>query len=201
MNIKLLLKRILFYVISFTWGGIMSIIGLVVLLITLPFGKIEIYHGRLYKRIGDNWGGLELGCFFLCDNQCGEHTLAHEVGHGLQNCIWGPLFPFVIGIPSALRYWLFNQTSQADREAFVLFIGAVWTLGSITACTMVVFTPLIWLLWLVIGISLYGVILVIWMWFFELKTWVNNSHPGYDTIWFEGQATNWGFKYIATDKI
>jgi spore germination protein len=55
----------------------------------------------------------------------------------------------------------FNQTSQADREAFVLFIGAVWILGSITAFTMVVFTSLMWLLWLVIGVALYGVILVI----------------------------------------
>jgi hypothetical protein len=23
----------------------------------------------------------------------------------LQNLIWGPLFPFVIAIPSAIRYW------------------------------------------------------------------------------------------------
>jgi hypothetical protein len=41
----------------------------------------------------------------LCDENAGEHTMAHECGHGLQNCIWGPLFPFVIAIPSAVRYW------------------------------------------------------------------------------------------------
>ena len=65
----------------------MTAIGLVVLLVTLPFGKFGIYHGRIYKRIGKNWGGVELGCFFLCDKTAGEHTIAHEWGHGLQNCL------------------------------------------------------------------------------------------------------------------
>ena len=65
----------------------MTAIGLVVLLVTLPFGKFEIYHGRIYKRIGKNWGGIEFGCFFLCDKTAGEHTIAHECGHGLQNCL------------------------------------------------------------------------------------------------------------------
>ena len=65
----------------------MTAIGLVVLLVTLPVGKFEIYHGRIYKRIGKNWGGVELGCFFLCDNSADEYILAHESGHGLQNCL------------------------------------------------------------------------------------------------------------------
>lgn len=32
----------------------MTTIGLVVLLVTLPFGKFGVYHGRIYKRIGKN---------------------------------------------------------------------------------------------------------------------------------------------------
>lgn len=84
---KLILKRILFYIISFTWGGLMSLIGLLAMIFTLPFGKFGVYHGRLYKRIGKHWGGVELGCFFFCDETTGEHTLMHECGHGLQNCL------------------------------------------------------------------------------------------------------------------
>ena len=143
---KLILKRILFYIISFTWGGIMTTIGLVVLLVTLPFGKFGVYHGRIYKRIGKNWGGLELGCFFLCDNSADEYILAHESGHGLQNCLWGPLMPFVICIPSAIRYWYREFIWRFNKEKF-------------------------------------------------------NKLPEYDAIWFEGQATKWGKKYITTDKI
>ena len=115
---KLILKRILFYIISLTWGGIMTTIGLVVLLVTLPFGKFELYHGRIYKRIGKNWGGLELGCFFLCDNSADEYILAHESGHGLQNCLWGPLMPFVICIPSAIRYWYREFIWHFNKEKF-----------------------------------------------------------------------------------
>ena len=143
---KLILKRILFYIISFTWGGIMTAIGLVVLLVTLPFGKFEIYHGRIYKCIGKNWGGVELGCFFLCDNSADEYILAHESGHGLQNCLWGPLMPFVICIPSAIRYWYREFIWHFNKEKF-------------------------------------------------------NKLPEYDAIWFEGQATKWGKKYVITDKI
>ena len=143
---KLIFKRILFYIISFTWGGVMTTIGLVVLLVTLPFGKFGIYHGRIYKRIGKNWGGVELGCFFLCDNSADEYILAHESGHGLQNCLWGPLMPFVICIPSAIRYWYREFIWHFNREKF-------------------------------------------------------NKLPEYDAIWFEGQATKWGKKYVTTDKI
>ena len=143
---KLILKRILFYIISFTWGGIMTAIGLVVLLVTLPFGKFGIYHGRIYKCIGKNWGGVELGCFFLCDNSADEYILAHESGHGLQNCLWGPLMPFVICIPSAIRYWYREFIWRFNKEKF-------------------------------------------------------NKLPEYDAIWFEGQATKWGKKYVITDKI
>ena len=143
---KLILKRILFYIISLTWGGIMTVIGLVVLLVTLPFGKFGIYHGRIYKRIGKNWGGVELGCFFLCDNSADEYILAHESGHGLQNCLWGPLMPFVICIPSAIRYWYREFIWHFNREKF-------------------------------------------------------NKLPEYDAIWFEGQATKWGKKYVSTNLI
>ena len=141
----LIFKRILFYIASFTWGAILSIPGLLIILICLPFKKVHIFHGRLYAVIGKNWGGLELGCFFICAEQCQtDHTRKHECGHGLQNIIWGPLMLFVITIPSAIRYW-----------------------------------------------------------YLELKYYRKNIYCpiGYDDIWFEGQATRWGDKFILTDRI
>lgn len=131
---KLIFKRTLFYILSCTWGAIMTAIGLVALLVTLPFGKFGIYHGRIYKRIGKNWGGVELGCFFLCDENAGEHTLAHEAGHGLQNCIWGPLFPFVIAIPSAVRYWYREYIYRTNKEKYWKLpdYDAIWFEGQAT---------------------------------------------------------------------
>ena len=31
-----------------------------------------------------------------------EAAQIHEAGHGVQNCLWGVLFPFIIGIPSLI---------------------------------------------------------------------------------------------------
>jgi hypothetical protein len=137
-------KLFLFYLISFTWGIIMSLIGLVVILFSLPFKKVHTYHGRLYATWGRGWGGMELGCFFVCGEDCQYDSLmSHECGHTIQNCIWGPLMPFVVCIPSAFRYW-----------------------------------------------------------YREFKYHRKNLTPPtkYDDIWFEGQATEWGKKYVLTDK-
>ena len=131
---KLILKRILFYILSFTWGIIMSAIGLVAIIVTLPFGQFSVYHGRLYKKIGKGWGGIDLGCFFICCEDATEHTLAHEAGHGLQNCLWGPLFPFVIAIPSAIRYWYREYIYRTDKQKYWTLpdYDAIWFEGQAT---------------------------------------------------------------------
>lgn len=131
---KLIWKRTLFYIISFTWGGIMSMIGLVAMIVTLPFGKFGVYHGRLYKIIGKNWGGMDLGCFFFCCENPGDYLLSHEAGHGLQNCLWGPLFPFVIAIPSAVRYWYREYVRTTDLKKYWKLpdYDAIWFEGQAT---------------------------------------------------------------------
>lgn len=141
----MIFKRILFYILSFTWGGILSFLGLLGIICLAPFKRVHVFHGRLYAVVGKNWGGLDMGCFFFCGNNCqDEHMLCHESGHGIQNIIWGPLGIFVIYIPSAIRYWY--------RELHYYRKGL------------------------------------------EPKT-------AYDDIWFEGQATKWGYKYVLTDRI
>lgn len=106
MNWKLIIKRILFYLISFTWGIITSFAGLVMITTCALKGSVHTFHGRLYGTIGKSWGGLELGCFFICgENDQSEHLCKHECGHGIQNIIFGPFFLLIIGIPSAIRYW------------------------------------------------------------------------------------------------
>lgn len=142
MNIKL----VLFYFISFTWGIVMSSIGLIAILALAPFGRVHVFHHRLYAVVGHDWGGLGLGCFFICDNGCKDCDFlrAHECGHGIQNCIFGPFTLFIICIPSAIRYW-----------------------------------------------------------YRELKYYRKGIIPktGYYDIWFEKQASNFGEKYVLTDKI
>lgn len=121
MNInkqKLIWKRIIFYILSFTWGGIMSLIGLIVIGICAIFKRVHVYHGRLYAEVGQDWGGLELGCFFVIGKNC-HSCCAHEAGHGLQNIFWGPLMPFVICIPSAIRYWYREIIYRTNKTKFL----------------------------------------------------------------------------------
>ena len=101
-----------FYILNWTWGILMSLIGALVCGCILLYGVITKKNYKLkkcgwcyYIPIGKNWGGVELGMFFLCDDKESSATCWHEHGHSIQNCYWGLLMPFVISIPSCIRYW------------------------------------------------------------------------------------------------
>lgn len=94
-----------FYTLSFTWGIIMSIVGSLVAAVLFIAGyKPKKWGHCWYFEVGDNWGGLELGPFFLTDKNPSEHVRNHEHGHGFQNCTYGP-FMVIISLMSAFRYW------------------------------------------------------------------------------------------------
>lgn len=100
------MKKIVYWFLSLTWGLPMTLIGLIIALALLITGhKPHKFGYTFYFKVGKSWGGLNLGAIFITDSTPSEHTLCHEHGHGLQNCVFGVLFPFLIGIPSVVRYW------------------------------------------------------------------------------------------------
>ena len=113
---------ILYWIGQLTWGFIMSFIGLVVALICIIFlkGKIHKNGYTIIIEVGGNWGGVNLGCISLCggyttvcpDENWFQHTRRHEFGHSLQNLIFGPVFPFLVAIPSMIRYHYQNYRSK-----------------------------------------------------------------------------------------
>ena len=120
----------------------MTIVGLIVALILLIAGyKPTKYGGCLHFEVGKGWGGVSLGVIFLTSENPSTHTKNHEVGHSIQNCYWGLLMPFVICIPSVIRYWY--------RE-----------------------------------------------YLHNIKQIKYSDMTPYDGIWFEGQASKWGTKFI-----
>lgn len=139
------MKKFFYWVLSLTWGLPMTLIGLLVALVLLVTGhKPHRFGYTFYFKVGKSWGGLELGAVFITDANPSKHTLCHEHGHGFQNCLWGILYPFIVGIPSAVRYW--------NREYLVRFRNKKYS-----------------------------------------------DLPPYDSIWFEGQATEWGLRYFSTE--
>lgn len=101
------MKKILFWVASFTWGLPMTSIGCIVAITLLIMGhKPKRFHWFTYFEIGKkNWGGFELGCFFITNKNPSLHIKQHEAGHGIQNIMFGAFMPFVVSIPSFIRYW------------------------------------------------------------------------------------------------
>ena len=102
---KFKLKKWQYYVLSFTWGIIMSLIGCIATVILLAIGKRPKRNQYgWYFELGFGWGGCELGCMCIVNKYPSQRTLDHEFGHAIQNCYFGPFMIF-ISLASAIRYW------------------------------------------------------------------------------------------------
>lgn len=98
--------KFLYYFLNLTWGLIVTLIGfLVSIFMLLTFHKPYKYANTTYYfMIGKDWGGLELGLCFICEKIDNKDLKNHELGHTYQNAILGPLFIFLVWIPSMIRY-------------------------------------------------------------------------------------------------
>lgn len=98
------LSKPIFYILTATWGIIMSLAGVIVAIALRLIGykPTPNQYGWCFK-IGKNWGGCSLGPIYLVDQDVSQHTLDHEFGHSIQNCYFGP-FMLIISIWSGCRY-------------------------------------------------------------------------------------------------
>jgi hypothetical protein len=119
-------NKFLFYFLSFTWGLPMTLIGCLVAAVLLICGcKPQKWGYCYYFEIGEKWGGLNLGPIFLVNKNASNNLKAHEGGHGLQNCIFGLLMPFIICIPSVIRYW-YREIRKIIRKPCVIGYYDIW---------------------------------------------------------------------------
>ena len=101
------LNKTTFYLLSFTWGIILTLYGCLVALVMLLLGKKpRRWAWTRYFILGKkSWGGMECGMIFLRDHGKSPFINAREFGHAVQNCFFGPLMIPLVTIPSSLRYW------------------------------------------------------------------------------------------------
>ncbi len=103
---KAITDRRRFYLLSFTWGLLMNLGGLLVAAAMLLTGHKLLHWGPcFYFECGKCWGGMDWGIFFVVDRDADAHLKNHEMGHAMQNCRFGPLMPFLVGLPSSTRWW------------------------------------------------------------------------------------------------
>lgn len=193
---KKIFSYIVFWLLQLTWGCLLTIPGAIVTLVLICAGKKpERFGPMVYTRVGECWGGLNLGGFIFVDKGSTIGTLHHEAGHAIQNLIFGPFTPFLVTLPSALRYWVFHQESYLKKRLFNLFfLSAALLITTLIAILIYYFIitygmalrlPMLTIEF----IRLYCLSLSLWLTLVELPKH-EDGPPYYYDIWFESMANN-----------
>lgn len=114
-----IVKGIFFWVLSLTWGLPMTLFGAVCAFVMLITGhKPHRFHYLVYFEVGEGWGGFEAGGFFFVNKSSSQHIKRHESGHGLQNILLGVFMPFLVSIPSMVRYWYREILVRTGKKCY-----------------------------------------------------------------------------------
>ena len=131
---KPILFAILFWILSCSWGVLMTLFGAIVALGLLLTGhRPHCFHCLIYFETGENWGGFEAGGFFVVNKEASERLKCHEAGHGIQNIMFGPFMPFLVSIPSCVRYWVRRYKLKKRRGDMLPPYDSIWFEGSATS--------------------------------------------------------------------
>ena len=126
------MKRLLYIVWQYTWGLLQNLAGGTIYAFYRLRGCPHFaYQGALAVIWPVRSGSMSLGRFlFLHESyRSGDRALlAHEYGHTIQSLILGPLYLFVIGLPSLLWAGLpVLQRRRHDRHvSYYSFYPEKW---------------------------------------------------------------------------
>lgn len=113
---------------QWTWGNMQTVAGFVLYLwyIRCPH---TYYNGTILTTCPPSFWGISLGQFiFVPDVPNKEEYEVHEYGHALQSLLLGPLYIFVIGIPSISwgRIPCFIKMRQQKNIRYTSFYCEKW---------------------------------------------------------------------------
>ena len=82
-----------------------------------------------------NWGGAFSMGMFMFLGKGARSCIPHEYGHSIQVMMWGPLWLFVVAIPSAIRFWYrewyYKHKYPQTRKALPPY-DSIWFEGQAT---------------------------------------------------------------------
>lgn len=131
-------NRFVFYLLSFTWGLLWTMIGLLTALVIIIVFRKEVlvtrYQGRLRIHfVRRSFGGAGLGVVVITSGKSLSPGLVrHELGHTIQAAWFGPLFIPLIAIPSGIRYQYRTRTKKPLKTKYddIWFEGQATRLGN-----------------------------------------------------------------------
>ena len=99
------MSKFLYWSIQLTWGLPLNIVGGIIAVVFICKGnKPQKFGYAIYFEMGENWGGVNFGGFFFVQKNASVPLKRHEYGHSFQNMMLGVFMPFLVNIPSAIRY-------------------------------------------------------------------------------------------------
>lgn len=113
-------KAIVFWFLQLTWGLPMTLFGAIVAIVCLVTGhKPKMFHQNIYFTFGTGGWGFEAGGFFFLSKDAEELSMKqHEAGHGIQNAVLGVFMPFVVSIPSTIRFWYREYLVRSGKKKY-----------------------------------------------------------------------------------
>ena len=109
---------ITFYLLSFTWGILVSLTGIIVSLVLMTLGhKPHKNRYGWYFELGPKNAGFSLGPMAIIGSPS-KYLTNHEFGHAIQNCFYGPFMIFII-LASIIRFWYREwlvNSKEVNRE-------------------------------------------------------------------------------------
>ena len=125
------MKIITIFILNATWGFLQTFIGFIAFLFLV--GKPHYrYKGSIVTVVKGSWGGISLGAFIFIDTEITKDDapasafVNHEFGHTLQSTVLGPLYLFIIGLPSMIWAGLFEGYRKRKGVSYYDFYTERW---------------------------------------------------------------------------
>ena len=124
------MKKVLFYLVQWTWGLTVNLAGLLAHLFVRRKGRTERFQKAIITFLPWNFGGLSLGLFiFMADHKNERwtyNTRIHEYGHTFQCLLLGPLYWLVIALPSAIWCNCFQAYRKKHQVSYYVLYCEKW---------------------------------------------------------------------------
>lgn len=120
---------------NWTWELLQSIIALFVMLIFSAKPCGEYKEAKLYTW--RNYGGMSLGRYIFLPKGFANYKpdttsdyqlnyIKHEYGHSIQSAYLGPLYIFIIGLPSLIWAGCFENYRKKHNVSYYAFYTESW---------------------------------------------------------------------------
>ena len=121
-------NQLMYVLLQFTWGILQNLEGLVMFLACKMLGcKSKKYKNAVVTKWNNKYGSVSLGMFLFVTDDEDETLVAHEYGHSLQSLFLGPLFFFVIGIPSICWAAFGDSYRKKHNKTYYEFYTESWS--------------------------------------------------------------------------